>query len=429
MNWFRRNTRTEKVVALEEMNASMQVSNLAIQQQIKMIGLNLDDLNRIVRLQPAVEENLNSIVNEFYRAIGEQQHLVTIIEKHSSIDRLKNTLQKHILEMFNGKVDDEFVQKRKMISHMHVKIGLEPNFYLCAFQNLQIALIALCHEEIEEKETCIQTIKSITTLINLEQQIVLTAYEEAFEEQRQLLYQEKKLIQDEISHTSSLLASLSEETAQFVCQISGQTADVVSFANKSSELAEMVSKDAIESQTKLEQEQAMLNDIQKNTSLIQQRMKTLEDTSKQITQIVAIVTSIAEQTNLLALNASIESARAGEHGKGFAVVAQEVRKLAEETKKSIANISTFIKDIQKQIKSVAEIGDEVAGLTKDTTVNMNNITTFFTNVLSVTTENKQQSILTKKELDKISSIIAELTNRIDKIAASSDELYTLSEKV
>lgn len=170
----------------------------------------------------------------------------------------------------------------------------------------------------------------------------------------------------------------------------------MSFANKSSELAEIVSKDAIESQTKLEQEQAMLDGIQQNTSLIQQRMKTLEDTSKQITQIVAIVTSIAEQTNLLALNASIESARAGEHGKGFAVVAQEVRKLAEETKKSIANISTFIKDIQKQIKSVAEIGDEVARLTKDTTVNMNNITTFFTNVLTVTTENKQQSVLTKK---------------------------------
>lgn len=203
----------------------------------------------------------------------------------------------------------------------------------------------------------------------------------------------------------------------------------MSFANKSSKLAEIVSKDAIESQTKLEQEQAMLDGIQQNTSLIQQRMKTLEDTSKQITQIVAIVTSIAEQTNLLALNASIESARAGEHGKGFAVVAQEVRKLAEETKKSIANISTFIKDIQKQIKSVVEIGDEVAGLTKDTTVNMNNITTFFTNVLTVTTENKQQSVLTKKELDKISSIISELTNRIDKIATSSDELYTLSEKV
>ncbi|WP_420329717.1 methyl-accepting chemotaxis protein [Priestia aryabhattai] len=157
-------------------------------------------------------------------------------------------------------------------------------------------------------------------------------------------------------------------------------------------------------------------------------MKTLEHTSQQIHQIVSIVTSIAEQTNLLALNASIESARAGEHGKGFAVVAQEVRKLAEETKKSISNISTFIGDIQKQIESVSALGGEVATLTKDTADNMNNITSFFTNVLSITTENKQQTVLTKKELDKIADVMKQLSLRIEKMAHSSEELERLTEK-
>jgi heme-based aerotactic transducer len=157
-------------------------------------------------------------------------------------------------------------------------------------------------------------------------------------------------------------------------------------------------------------------------------MKTLEHTSQQIHQIVSIVTSIAEQTNLLALNASIESARAGEHGKGFAVVAQEVRKLAEETKKSIANISTFIGDIQKQIESVSALGGEVATLTKDTAHNMNNITSFFTNVLSITTENKQQTVLTKKELEKIADVMKQLSLRIEKMAHSSEELERLTEK-
>jgi heme-based aerotactic transducer len=157
-------------------------------------------------------------------------------------------------------------------------------------------------------------------------------------------------------------------------------------------------------------------------------MKTLEHTSQQIHQIVSIVTSIAEQTNLLALNASIESARAGEHGKGFAVVAQEVRKLAEETKKSISNISTFIGDIQKQIESVSALGGEVATLTKDTADNMNNITSFFTNVLSMTTENKQQTVLTKKELEKIADVMKQLSLRIEKMAHSSEELERLTEK-
>ncbi|WP_426453163.1 methyl-accepting chemotaxis protein [Paenibacillus sp. S-38] len=76
-------------------------------------------------------------------------------------------------------------------------------------------------------------------------------------------------------------------------------------------------------------------------------IRSLNDRSHEIEQILGGITAIANQTNLLALNASIEASRAGEHGRGFSVVAQEVRKLAEQSKHAADQVVTVIKEIQQ----------------------------------------------------------------------------------
>ncbi|WP_433215399.1 methyl-accepting chemotaxis protein [Dactylosporangium sp. CS-047395] len=89
----------------------------------------------------------------------------------------------------------------------------------------------------------------------------------------------------------------------------------------------------------------------------------LSGSSRQIGDVVKVITDIAEQTNLLALNATIEAARAGAAGKGFAVVANEVKELAQETGRATGDIAAKVASIQNDTSAATDAINRIVEVT------------------------------------------------------------------
>lgn len=85
------------------------------------------------------------------------------------------------------------------------------------------------------------------------------------------------------------------------------------------------------------------------------RIRALEQRTRQISGIVDTVKDLADQSNMLALNAAIEAMRSGESGKGFVVVAREMRSLADLSLQATVRIREVLASANDGIREAADL--------------------------------------------------------------------------
>ena len=428
--WWKRKTVNEesKLVEMDHFKPIIQFTSMPeLEQQMKLIGIEENNLRYIKSYQPAIIAGVSEITDVFYENVLAVPSLKKIIEERTQIDRLKKTLSSYIISMFDGVFNEETIEAKRKLARMHFKIGLDPKWYMGTFQKLQETMIVLIGKDITDLALREQITLNVSKLINLEMQIVLEEYEKENQNLRREQYNVVKLeLKNKLSAIIQNLADLTEETNQSIEQVNRHTAHINNTIKSNVASVQQIHTDALTGKnevTKLEQEMIEIKD---STVEMGQLIGNLKVSSEQIIHIVALVKNIADQTNLLALNASIEAARAGEHGKGFAVVAQEVRKLAEQSKSSVENITNLIQTSTLLTSTAVQMIDAVqsrvdSGL--DVSVNTQ---TKFQQILKAIEQNEAQIKEVAMDITNLTSVISSIGQETRDVATTADELYQMT---
>lgn len=204
---------------------------------------------------------------------------------------------------------------------------------------------------------------------------------------------------------------------------------------------------ARQTSTKLGAAQKSAEDADETAKNAVVAMKTIEASSKEMTDIITTIDSLAFQTNLLALNAGVEAARAGQSGAGFAVVASEVRNLAQRSAQAAQSIRNLVmtsgsqinqgvtlvetsggalRQIALDVASVSSLVAEIAAAAERQATGISEISGMVSSMDEATQQNAamvEQSSASTRNLSEETARLVERLGRF-RVAGSGDESFT-----
>ncbi|WP_020615997.1 globin-coupled sensor protein [Paenibacillus daejeonensis] len=284
-------------------------------KQVQFTGITDADLALLAQHRSVFERIVTDVVDRFYERIQQEPELRALIERFSTIPRLKETQRDYWLSLATGHLDDNYIDNRIRIGLVHSRIGLTTDWYLGTYMIYTDLAADILQQVLPEQWQ--RVLYAITKMFNLDSQLVLEAYEQA--EQQQL--------QDLTAQQDRLLQTIAEA----VQQLAGM---IVQLDASSQNIAETAVSTA-ESQDKSHQ---LLGELRHEID--------------NISAMGTLIRGISDQTHLIGLNAAIEAAHAGEHGRGFEVVASEVRKLAASSKQTLVDIQGRLERIVTKVSEV-----------------------------------------------------------------------------
>lgn len=220
---------------------------------------------------------------------------------------------------------------------------------------------------------------------------------------------------EEVARGSETTASEMEDAAGTVTQLAASIQQISAGAQEAASSAIDTSRISKEGSKHIDSAVSQMENINQTVRQNMAEIDELSRSSKEINQIVKMISDIAEQTNLLALNAAIEAARAGEAGRGFAVVAEEVRRLAEQSARAAGEVSNKVVDIQKKVERTVQSMHQQQEVVQEGTTVIQKAGEAFSSIV--------------ENVEAVAGKIQEISSAVEQMASASQQMSTMIDNI
>lgn len=170
--------------------------------RLALLGLDAADIAHAHVVQTRViVPHVDEILDAFYQRLRAHPHAREIIEKGSSFETLKATQRAYLLSLGVNFTSEGYFEERLRIGAAHLRVGLEPSLYQCAYSVLQQLLLA--HIPSHDRDAA-QLTAFVLKITNLDMSLAIEAYQESMIES---LRRSLDSLKDEASTLSERIAT------------------------------------------------------------------------------------------------------------------------------------------------------------------------------------------------------------------------------
>lgn len=160
-------------------------------QRLAFLGLGDEDLTHLERLRPLIEDQADGLVSAFYRHLLSFEPARALLRDPEVKERLLEKQREYLLSLSGPKLDEDYELERRLIGGAHMRVGVEPRWYLGAYAHYASLLIPLIREAFKpEPAKAEATTVSLIKLLLLDAQLAMETYIERREEQLEHLNRE-----------------------------------------------------------------------------------------------------------------------------------------------------------------------------------------------------------------------------------------------